>query len=57
MVVRSSAEAEYEAIAQGVCEIIWLEKLMKDLNMPMSAPTRLYSDYKLDEGINLTRED
>ena len=46
MVSRSSVEAEYRAIVQGICEIIWLERLLEDLNIPMTTPTRLYTDSK-----------
>lgn len=46
VVARSSAEVEYRAIAQGVCEIIWLEKFMNDLKMPNTNPTKLYCDSK-----------
>ena len=46
MVARSSAEAEFQAIAQGICEVIWLERLLKDLKIPLAQPTRVYSDSK-----------
>ena len=59
MVVRSSAKVEYRAIAQGVCEVSWLEKLIKDLNMPISTFISLYSDSKLAKNIvnNLIQHD
>ena len=38
-------------IAQGVCEIIWLEKLMEDLKIPITTPTRSYNDSKSAIGI------
>ena len=31
MVARSRAKVEFRAIAQGICEVIWLERLMDDL--------------------------
>jgi len=39
-------EPEYRAIAQGICEVIWLGKFMNDLKMPNTDPTRLYCDSK-----------
>lgn len=30
---RSSAEAEYKAMALGVCELLWLQKLLEDLTL------------------------
>jgi len=49
MVARSSAEAEAEfrTIAQRLCEIISVEKMMKDLQLPVSSPKLLYCDSKL----------
>ena len=32
-VARSSAEAEYRAMAQGVCELLWLKKLVQDIHL------------------------
>ena len=31
VVARSSAEAEYRAMALGICELLWLQKLLKEL--------------------------
>ena len=44
VVARSSAEAEYRAIAQGVCELIWISRLLQDLFIPLEGPMKLYSD-------------
>lgn len=41
VMARSSAEAEYWAIAQGVCELIWIERLLRDLNIPRTDPMKL----------------
>jgi len=30
VVARSTAEAKYRAMAQGVCELLWLKKLMQE---------------------------
>ncbi|KAH9735881.1 protein kinase domain-containing protein [Citrus sinensis] len=46
VVARSSAEAEFRAIAQGMCEVIWLERLMQDLQITVCSPAKLYSDSK-----------
>lgn len=51
MVARSSAEAEYRAIAQGTCELIWIQRLMTDLNMPVTGPMKLFSDGKSTIGV------
>lgn len=44
MVSRSSAEAEYRAMADTVCEILWLRELLPALGIDCSAPTVLHSD-------------
>lgn len=46
VVARSSAKAEFKAITQGVCELIWVVRLIEDLQMPLTKPTQLYSDSK-----------
>ncbi|XP_052294442.1 secreted RxLR effector protein 161-like [Citrus sinensis] len=44
VVARSSAEAEFWVITQGMCEVIWLERLMQDLQITVCSPTKLYTD-------------
>jgi hypothetical protein len=51
VVARSSAEAEYRAMAQGVCELLWLRKLMKELRLFEKKPLALFSDSKAAIGI------
>ncbi|PKI79313.1 hypothetical protein CRG98_000258 [Punica granatum] len=43
-VSRSSAEAEYRAMAATVSEIIWLRSLLKSLGIRSDHPTRLFCD-------------
>ena len=33
VVARSSAEAEFRAMAQGVCELLWLKIILEDLKI------------------------
>lgn len=44
IVARSSAEAEYRAMALTICEIMWLKQLLKDLGLTNTLPTTLYCD-------------
>ncbi|PON84400.1 hypothetical protein TorRG33x02_198600 [Trema orientale] len=46
VVARSSAEAEFRAIAQGVCELLWLKMLLKELGVNIVQPMKLYCDNK-----------
>ncbi|CAH9115063.1 unnamed protein product [Cuscuta epithymum] len=44
VVSRSSAEAEYRAMAVTVSEIVWLRWLLQDLTVNHNSPTPLYCD-------------
>ncbi|XP_019051896.1 PREDICTED: uncharacterized protein LOC109114137 [Nelumbo nucifera] len=44
VVARSSAEAEFRAMAQGVCELLWLKIILEDLKIPREEPMKLYCD-------------
>ena len=46
MTVRSSAEAEYRAMAQGIYELLWLQKLMKELKLSETNSLPLFRDNK-----------
>ena len=45
MVARSSVEAEFRAMAIGVCELLWIKIILKDL-MIESESMKLYYDNK-----------
>ncbi|CAL5443960.1 unnamed protein product [Camellia sinensis] len=44
VVARSTAEAEYRAMAHATAEIVWLRQLLSELGVPQSSPTSLYCD-------------
>jgi hypothetical protein len=44
VVSRSSAEAEYRAVANGVAEATWLRQLLHELQAPPSRCTLIYCD-------------
>ncbi|XP_042380465.1 uncharacterized mitochondrial protein AtMg00810-like [Zingiber officinale] len=44
VVARSSAEAEYRAMATTACELVWLKSLLSDLGCPCATPMILYCD-------------
>ncbi|GFS31834.1 hypothetical protein Acr_00g0019430 [Actinidia rufa] len=46
VVSRSSAEAEYRAMAQGTSEIIWLRSLLTELGFSVTDPSYLFCDNK-----------
>lgn len=46
VVARSSAEAEYRAMSDGVCEMLWLKRILEELKVRMDMPMKLYCDNK-----------
>ncbi|KAM1487145.1 hypothetical protein ACFX2I_001252 [Malus domestica] len=46
VVSRFSAEAEYRGMAHGVCEILWLQKLLWGLGFTQKEAMKLYCDNK-----------
>ncbi|XP_052299567.1 retrovirus-related Pol polyprotein from transposon RE1 isoform X1 [Citrus sinensis] len=46
VVARSSAEAEFRAVAHGICELLWLKKLLEELKIIIDVPMKLYCDNK-----------
>ncbi|EXB62181.1 hypothetical protein L484_017568 [Morus notabilis] len=44
VVARSSAEAEFRALAQGICEGIWLKRLLDELKVGISGPIDMMCD-------------
>ena len=59
VVERSSAESEFRAIAQGLCELLWLKIILDDLRIKWDDPMKLYCDNKLTINIahNLIQHD
>ncbi|RVW29729.1 Copia protein [Vitis vinifera] len=46
IVARSSVEAEYRAMALGICELMWIKTLLKELQVHIEEPMRLYCNNK-----------
>ena len=44
VVSRSSAESEYRAMTESVCEIIWIHQLLMELGIETSVPIKLWCD-------------
>lgn len=44
VVACSSAEAEYRAIALGVCEALWIKRILKELKMPSEPTVGMFCD-------------
>ena len=59
VVSRSSAEAELRAVAQGICEGLWIRKVLEDVQQTMTFPIKLYCDNKAAINIshNLVQHD
>jgi hypothetical protein len=46
MIVLSSAEAEFRGMVKGVCELLWLRKILVELGMNPKKEMKLYCDNK-----------
>ncbi|CAL5381095.1 unnamed protein product [Camellia sinensis] len=53
VVARSSAEAEFRAVAQGICEGLWLRRILEELHAELELPVKLYCDNKAAINISL----
>ena len=51
--VRSSAEAEFRAIAHGICEVLWIKQLLKELKVASPLPMKVFCDNKAVTAIAL----
>lgn len=47
MVARSSAEVEFKAMTQGICEGIWLKWMLEDIRIPTNYTMKILRDNKL----------
>ncbi|PON82508.1 hypothetical protein TorRG33x02_217530, partial [Trema orientale] len=46
VVARSSAEAEFRSLANGISELLWVKMLLEELQAPKIMPLKLYCDNK-----------
>ena len=53
VVARSTTEAEFRAVAQGMCEALWIKKLLEELKIFVQLPMRQYCDNKAAISISL----
>ena len=44
VVARSSAEAEYRAMAHTTCEVVWVRSFLEEIGFPVQVPMNLYCD-------------
>jgi hypothetical protein len=47
VVALSSAEAEFRGVAKGITEILWLKKLLSELDFPPTETCKLFCDNKV----------
>lgn len=46
VVARSSAKTEFRFVAHGVCEVLWLKKLLEKLKISVPLSIKVYCDKK-----------
>ncbi len=51
VVARSSSEAEFRSMTQGICEMMWLKRIMEELRKPITSLIKLYCDSKAANSI------
>ena len=47
MIARNSAEVEFRVLAHGICESIWIRRLLEELRFSQIIPIPIYSDNKV----------
>ena len=46
MVARSNAKAKFRVVAHGICEVMWIKRMLEELKASDSLPMKLYYDNK-----------
>jgi hypothetical protein len=46
VIALSSAKAEFRGMTKGLCEILWIKRLLKELGYPMETEIKMYRDNK-----------
>ena len=47
VVTKLSVETEFQAMAQGVCRLLWMKIILDDLTIKYEAPIKVFCDNKL----------
>lgn len=47
--VRSTTKAEFRVVANGLLELIWLQRVMRDMKLKIEASIKLYYDTILED--------
>ena len=42
VIARSSVEVEFRALANGICEDMWIKRLLEELKFPIDSPMRIF---------------
>ncbi|WMV36910.1 hypothetical protein MTR67_030295 [Solanum verrucosum] len=46
VISRSSAEAEFRGMTHGLCELLWIQRVLRDLGVERVGPMKLFCDNK-----------
>ena len=46
MISRSNVEAEFRSVAHGICEVLWIKRLLRELKIFNQLPMKVYCDNK-----------
>ena len=57
VVSRSSAEAEFRAMAQGVCELLWMKIILDDLKIKYEVPMAFNNKSAISIAHNVVQHD
>ena len=46
VVARTSVEAEFRSVAHGICEVLWIKRILDELKVASQSPIKAYCDNK-----------
>ena len=46
VVARSSVEAGFRSIAHGICEVLWIKRVLEELKITIHPPAKMYCNNK-----------